>query len=306
MGSAGRTMARTTGARVVRTTIAALTALAVLALAGACADAPEAGPPAAVVVAEPVAVDKASPPAVPAPPAADLAALPVVDLLHVVPGLPGTDGLPQRANDDPALGRWQTAVVVRDTAARAAPAGTPVGVVPALTLEVRTTLPVIDQRGRWLRVMVATRSALPSQDVAQVNGRSVWIDAGDTEAAGTDWTIAVDVAAQTITVDDGTTTHVLPVKATGAPATPTPHVPAFLLGTRWLEPGTTTPRVLLLSTQSETIDHYDKPTGTAVTAIHTTTLRGTGAVSNGCVRVSDEVLDLVWQAPAGTVVTTVG
>ncbi|KRD45638.1 hypothetical protein ASE38_06910 [Cellulomonas sp. Root930] len=299
-------MARTTGARVVRTTIAALTALAVLALAGACADAPEAGPPAAVVVSEPVAVDKASPPAVPAPPAADLAALPVVDLLHVVPGLPGTDGLPQRANDDPALGRWQTAVVVRDTAARAAPAGTPVGVVPALTLEVRTTLPVIDQRGRWLRVMVATRSALPSQDVAQVNGRSVWIDAGDTEAAGTDWTIAVDVAAQTITVDDGTTTHVLPVKATGAPATPTPHVPAFLLGTRWLEPGTTTPRVLLLSTQSETIDHYDKPTGTAVTAIHTTTLRGTGAVSNGCVRVSDEVLDLVWQAPAGTVVTTVG
>ena len=154
--------------------------------------------------------------------------------------------------------------------------------------------------------MVATRSALPSQDVAQVNGRSVWIDSGDTEAAGTDWTIAVDVAAQTITVDDGTTTHVLPVKATGAPATPTPHVPAFLLGTRWLEPGTTTPRVLLLSTQSETIDHYDKPTGTAVTAIHTTTLRGTGAVSNGCVRVGDEVLDLVWQAPAGTVVTTVG
>ncbi|WP_421735225.1 murein L,D-transpeptidase [Cellulomonas sp.] len=291
---------------MVRTTIAALTALAVLALAGACADAPVADPPADVVVAAPVAVDKASAPAVPAPPAADLATLPVVDLLHVVPGLPGTDGLPQRANDDPSLGRWQTAVVVRDTAARAAPAGTPLGVVPALTLEVRTTLPVIDQRGRWLRVMVATRGALPSQDVAQVNGRSVWIDSADTEAAGTDWTIQVDAAAQTITVDDGTTTHVLPVKATGSPATPTPHVPAFLLGTRWLEPGTTTPRVLLLSTQSETIDHYDKPTGTAVTAIHTTTLRGTGAVSNGCVRVGDDVLDLVWQAPAGTVVTTVG
>jgi hypothetical protein len=279
----------------------------VAALAGACAQEQTVATPAApVVVTAPVAVAKAAAPAVPPPPPADLAALPVIDLLHVVPGLPGLDGLTQRENTDPALGRWQTVVVARDTAGRAAPAGAPVGVVPALTLEVRTTLPVIDQRGRWLRVMVATRGALPSEDVTQTNGRSVWIDSADTEATGTDWSIQVDAAAQTITVDDGTTTHVLPVTATGAPGTPTPHVPAFLVGTRWLEPGTTTPRVLLLSTQSESIDHYDKPTGTAVTAIHTTTLRGTGAVSNGCVRVGDDVLDLVWQAPAGTVVTTVG
>lgn len=295
-------MTRTTGEQMTRTGRATVAALAVLALAGACADAP---PPAPVVVAAPVAVEKVAAPVVPPPPAADLTALPVIDLLHVVPGLPGIDGLTQRENPDPSLGRWQTVVVVRDTAGRVAPAGAAVGVVPALTLEVRTTLPVIDQRGRWLRVMVATRGALPSQDVAQVNGRSVWIDSTDTEAAGTDWSIQVDTAAQTITVDDGTTVHVLPVTATGAPDSPTPHVPAFLIGTRWLEPGTTTPRVLLLSTQSETIDHYDKPTGTAVTAIHTTTLRGTGAVSNGCVRVGDDVLDLVWQAPAGTIVTTV-
>lgn len=284
---------------------ATTTAVLVAVLAGACAQGP-ATPAAPVLVAAPVAVEKLAAPAVPPPPAADLSALPVIDLLHVVPGLPGLDGLTQRENPDPALGRWQTVVVVRETAGRVAPAGAAVGVVPPLTLEVRTTLPVIDQRGRWLRVMVATRGALPSQDVAQTNGRSVWIDSADTEAAGTDWSIQVDVAAQTITVDDGTTAHVLPVKATGAPGTPTPHVPAFLVGTRWLQPGTTTPRVLLLSTQSETIDHYDKPTGTAVTAIHTTTLRGVGAVSNGCVRVGDDVLDLVWQAPAGTVVTTVG
>ena len=292
-----------------RSALAALAALAVIALAAACADAPAATPaaaPAPVVVTAPVAVEKAAAPTVPAPPAADLGTLPVIDLLHVVPGLPGIDGLTQRENADPSLGRWQTVVVVRDTAGRVAPAGAAVGVVPPLTLEVRTTLPVIDQRGRWLRVMVATRGALPSQDVAQTNGRSVWIDSADTEPAGTDWSIQVDTAAQTITVDDGTTTHVLPVKATGAPGTPTPHVPAFLVGTRWLQPGSTTPRVLLLSTQSESIDHYDKPTGTAVTAIHTTTLRGAGAVSNGCVRVGDDVLDLVWQAPAGTVVTTLG
>ena len=289
----------------MRTTV---TRRVVAVLAGACAQAArDPGGPAPVVVAAPVAVEKAAAPVgrrrrpPPTwPPCRSSTSC------TSCPACRASTGSRQRENADPALGRWQTVVVVRDTAGRVAPGGAAVGVVPALTLEVRTTLPVIDQRGRWLRVMVATRGALPSQDVAQTNGRSVWIDAADTQAAGTDWSIQVDTAAQTITVDDGTTTHVLPVTATGAPDTPTPHVPAFLLGTRWLEPGTTTPRVLLLSTQSESIDHYDKPTGTAVTAIHTTTLRGMGAVSNGCVRVGDEVLDLVWQAPAGTVVTTVG
>ncbi|MBO3102174.1 hypothetical protein [Cellulomonas fengjieae] len=84
-----------------------MAALAVLVLAGACTDTLPAG---TTVVAAPVAVEKAPAPPVPAPPAADLSTLPVVDPLHVVPGLPGTDGLPQRPNDDPALGRWQTAV----------------------------------------------------------------------------------------------------------------------------------------------------------------------------------------------------
>ena len=265
-------------------------------------------PPAApVVVAAPVTVAKAAAPVVPPPPAADLGALPVIDLLHVVPGLPGLDGLHAAENADPALGRWRTVVVVRDTAGRVAPAGAAVGVVPPLTLEVRTTLPVIDQRGRWLRVMVATRGALPSQDVT-ADQRPQRLDRRRGHGGGGHR--LVDPGGHRRADDHASTTarrrHVLPVTATGAPATPTPHVPAFLVGTRWLEPGTTTPRVLLLSTQSESIDHYDKPTGTAVTAIHTTTLRGTGAVSNGCVRVGDEVLDLVWQAPAGTVVTTVG
>lgn len=294
---------------MARTKVATLLATSVLLLVGACAGDPsavEAHPAPVVKVAAPITVSKVAAPAVAAAPAADLAALPVTDPVHVVAGLPSTDGLTQRASDDPSLGRWQTAVIVRDTAARVAPGGAAVGVVPALTLQVRTTLPVIDQRGRWLRVMLATRGALPSQDVTQVNDRSAWIDSADTETAGTSWSVRVDTAAQTITVDDGTTTHVMPVKATGSPTKPTPHVPAFIVGTHWLEPGTTTPRVLLLSSQSEVMDDYDKKSGTSTTAIHTTTLSGRGEVSNGCVRVADDVLDLLWQAPAGTVVTTVG
>ena len=259
-------------------------------------------PPAApVVVRTPVAVPKAAVPAPPVLAPVDLSALPVVDPRNLVPGLPGTDGLEQRRDGD---GTWQTATVVRDTAGYDAMYGTPVATVPAQTLDVPTVLPVVDQRGGWLRVLVAARSTLPSQDVAQVNGRSVWIRADDTVASGTSWRLHLDLAALTLTIDDGTTTSTVPVKAVGAPATPTPAVPQFVVGSQWEQPGTYTPRVLLLSSQSETIDVYDTRTGTSATAIHTSPFARTGPISNGCIRVSDEVLDLLWgNVPPGTLLT---
>ncbi|MFC0712833.1 L,D-transpeptidase family protein [Cellulomonas biazotea] len=281
-------------------------ALVVAALVVVAGCAPVTDPPvvAPVVVALPVAVEKVAAPPPPAP--VDLTTLPVVDVLHVVPGLPGTDGLSPLENSDTALGRWRTVTVTEPAAAYATVGGPAVGVVPTTVLGAPHVLPVVDEASGWVRVLVATRGALPSEDRAQVNGRTAWIRTSATQPSGTDWSVVVDVAAQTLTVDDGTSVRTFPVLATGAPDTPTPHGLAFLLGLRWEEPGTTTPRVLPLSTQSETIDHYDVPTGTAVTAIHTTTLRGRGPVSNGCVRVTDDVVDVLWQAPAGTVVTTVG
>lgn len=287
-----------------RATAAAVVAVLVAGLSGCATDDPVAAAPAPVELAAPVAVAKAAAPAPPAP--VDLATLPVIDVLHVVPGLPGSDGLTPLENDDPALGRWRTVVVSEPTAVYAGVGGPAVGVLPTDVLGAANVLPVVDEAAGWVRVLLATRGALPRDDRAQVNGRTGWVRTTDLVPAGTDWSVVVDVAAQTLTVDDGSAVRTFPVLATGAPATPTPHGLAFLLGLRWSEPGTTTPRVLPLSTQSETIDHYDKPTGTAVTAIHTTTLRGRGAVSNGCVRVTDDVLDVLWQAPAGTVVTTVG
>lgn len=39
------------------------------------------------------------------------------------------------------------------------------------------------------------------------------------------------------------------------------------------------------------------------TAFHSTTLRSRGEVSNGCVRLADDVLDVLWRTvPAGTLV----
>ena len=278
-------------------------ALLVVALAGCAAPtSPTAGSQAPVVVVHhDVTVPKS--PAPSPEPRPDLTALTTIDPVHVVPGLLGLDGLSQLENDDPALGRWRTALVLRDTAAYDAPHGTPVGVLPARTLGVGTVVPVVDARDGWLRVMVAARGALPSKDPARVNGRTAWVRASDTARAGTDWRVSVDRAAQTVTIDDGrdVTTH--PVLATGSSSRPTPTAPQFVVGTFWDQPGTTTPRVILLSTQSETMDDYDKRTGTSATAFHTTTLRSRGEVSNGCIRVSDGVLDLLWQrVPAGTLV----
>lgn len=284
----------------VRATTAVVVGLATL---GGCAPSPV-GPPEPVVLRAPVDVPKAAvpPPAAPAP--ADLAALVVAEPRNVIPGLPGAADLEQRRNDDPALGTWQTATVLRDTAGYDAVNGTPVATVPAVTLDVPTVLPVVDRRGGWLHVLLATRSALPSQDVTQVNARSAWIRAQDTAPAGTSWRLHLDRAALALTIDDGTTTTTVPVKAVGAPGTPTPAVPQFVVGSQWEQPGTYTPRVLLLSSQSETIDVYDHATGTSATAIHTSPFARTGPISNGCVRVSDEVLDMLWgKVPPGTVLT---
>lgn len=269
-----------------------------LTLAG-CVASPSA-PRVAEVTAPPVA-HKSAVPAPPALPPVDLTALPVAEPRNVVPGLPGTDGLEQLRDPD---GTWQTVTVVRDTAGYDAVDGTPVATVPAVTLDVPTVLPVIDRRGGWVRALVATRSALPSQDPALVNGRSVWLRAADTTASGTRWRLHLDRAALTLTIDDGTASRTVPVKAVGAPATPTPPVVQFVVGSQWVQPGTYTPRVLLLSSQSETMDAYDRATGTSATAIHTSPFARTGAISNGCVRVGDDVLDLLWdRVPAGTVVT---
>nr|WP_243861098.1 L,D-transpeptidase [Cellulomonas uda] len=256
-----------------------------------------------VVVRDDVAATKVAVPAPTPPPRLDLTALTTVDPLHVVAGLPGLDGLTQLENDDPALGRWRTATVLRDTAAHAAPDGPAVGVLPARTLEVPTTVPVVDARPGWLRVMVAARGAWPSQDPTRVNQRTAWVRTADTARSGTDWRLTVDTAAQTLTVDDGSGPSTYPVLATGSAARPTPPGPQFVVGTFWAEPGTTTPRVVLLSSQSETMDAYDTRTRTSATAFHSTTLRSRGEVSNGCVRLADDVLDVLWRTvPAGTLV----
>lgn len=293
-------MGRMTSRRRLRRRSVAVV-LAALALVAGCGTPPASAPPDLVVVRAAVVPDKQRAPEPAAAP--DLSTLLVVEPRVVVPGLPGPEGAEPVRTDD----GWETVTVLRDTAAYDAPDGEAVGVLPALTLRYPTVLPVVGRQSGWVRVMVASRAALPSEDADRVNHRTAWIRVRDTRAGKTSWHLTVDLSDQTLTVDDGKRTRVLPVLATGRPgATPTPSGLQFVVGPFWDQPGTTTPRVILLSTQSETMDAYDRRTGTSASAIHTTTLRATGQVSNGCVRVTDEVLDVLWhRVPAGTLVDVV-
>jgi hypothetical protein len=291
------------GVRPVRAAAAAIVTVALASVTGCAAtSAPTAAPTVITVVErEPVDVAKIAVPA--PPPAVDLADLTLIDPKHVVAGLPGLGDRTQLENEDASLGRWRTARVVRDTAAYDEPYGAPVGMLPERTFAVPTVVPVVEVAPGWVRVMVAARGALPSSDASRVNERTAWVRAADTAPGGTDWRITVDTAGQTMTVDDGTGPVTYPVIATGSPARPTPAGPQFVVGTFWEDPGSVTPRVVLLSSQSETLDDYDRATGTSATAIHTTTLASGGEISNGCVRVADEVLDVLWHAvPPGTLV----
>ncbi len=297
--------ARPHGAGVDGLIAAGLVALvaSVVAVVSGCAAPAGTAPSAAVVVesAPVVAAKSAVPPPELGP---DLSGLPTVYHVNVIPGLPGMDGLTPLRNDDPASGVWRLARVIRDTAAYDAPDGSPLGTLRTHTFQALTTLPVVDATDDgWLRVMVPARAALPSQDPSLVNNRTAWIRERDTEATGTDWRLTVDTAAQTLTIDDGTGPRVMPVIATGSPSRPTPKGLQYVVGTFWEQPGTYTPLTILLSSQSEAIDDYDRKTGTSATAIHTTPLKSRGEVSNGCIRVSPEVLALLWKkVPAGALV----
>ena len=54
-------------------------------------------------------------------------------------------------------------------------------------------LPVVDEAPGWVRVLLATRGALPREDRAQVNGRTGWVRTTDLMPSGTDWSVVVDV-----------------------------------------------------------------------------------------------------------------
>ena len=159
-----------------------------------------------------------------------------------------------------------------------------VGLVPATTpiTGERTTLPVLAQRGRWLKVMLPGRP----------NGHSGWILESATSRAVTDWHIVIDTTRRQVTVylrgkDVRTLEGVV-----GKPSTPTPTGQFFVeesVALRTTDVGA--PFALALSARSNVLQEFDG--GPGQIALHGLAnvggVPGT-AVSHGCIRLDDAAI----------------
>lgn len=224
----------------------------------------------------------------------DLAGLPRVDVFAVVPALP--------VDVDPT-GAF-TGELVRAAADLvpifADPTAPPVAALPRDDLYDGTTLPVVEKQEHWVRVLLAGRSAVPSQgNPAQLSG---WLRTADVESTTTTETIEVDIAARTLDIVDagGARERVAADFAWGTDATPTPRGRTFVMLVR-AEPSFGYTRghpLVYLGVQSPTLDGFGGAS-VAVTAFHYHD-QHSGAISNGCIRLDAAAIDRLAQLPTGT------
>jgi len=224
----------------------------------------------------------------------DLSGLPRTDVFAVVPALPV----------DPDPGGAFTGELVRASAdlvpVFADPTAAPVAALPRDDAYDGTTLPVVERQENWVRVLLAGRSAVPSQgDPAQLSG---WLRVADLQFTPTTQTIEVDIAARTLDIvgADGARERVAEDFAWGTDATPTPRGRTFVMLVR-AEPSFGYTRghpLVYLGVQSPTLDGFGGAT-VAVTAFHYHDSHS-GAISNGCIRLDAAAIDRLAQLPTGT------
>lgn len=157
-------------------------------------------------------------------------------------------------------------------------------------------VPIVEQRGDWLRVLV---SDLP-------NGRSGWIARQGTQVGGNDFKITVDIAKRHITVTQAGKVVRRITAAVGEQGTPTP-TGEFAVTDRinFTDQGSVYGccALALSAHQTRTAPGW---TGSDRVAIHATPSKGSigNAATNGCMRVADD--DASWlmtTIPMGTIVT---
>jgi hypothetical protein len=222
----------------------------------------------------------------------DLSGLPAVDVFAVIPELP-LDADPTAATTGlvatPAAG---TVPVFAD------PTAAPVATLAAHQTYDGTVVPVVAKYADWVQVLLVGRETVPSS--GQVSG---WMRMSDVTLAPRDAHVEVSLSARTIDiVGAGGTERVATDFAWGAPDTPTPIGRAFVMMTR-TAPDLSYTRghpLVYLSAQSPTLGDFGGA-DVAVTAFHYHDDRS-GDISNGCIRVSADVIERLAQLPEGTVV----
>jgi lipoprotein-anchoring transpeptidase ErfK/SrfK len=213
-------------------------------------------------------------------------------------------GAPSASGNRVAVPRAQElAALLSSHKIRAAPRATShlLGVVPAITpiTHVRTVLPVLAHRGRWLKVRLPGRP----------NGHSGWITSTGTRHWSTSWRLIVNRAQRRVFVyRSGRQVRVLEA-VVGKPSTPTPSGQFFVeesIALRSYDVGA--PYALALSARSQVLQEFDG--GPGQIAFHGLSnvggVPGT-AVSHGCIRLGDDVMRwLVVRIGPGTPVTVTG
>lgn len=166
--------------------------------------------------------------------------------------------------------------------------------IPARTpLGAPTTLPVTDDQGDWLRVLLPGRP----------NGRAGWVRAAEVDLTATDWRLEVSLTGHTLTVFRGLMQVAQHPVGVGKSVTPTPRGTWFV--TDLLRPadpdGPYGPYAFGLSARSDVLTTFAG--GDGQIGLHgNDDPAGIGQdVSAGCLRLDDDVVtELARQLPLGT------
>lgn len=223
----------------------------------------------------------------------DTSSLPSVDVFGIHPALP-VDGDPFGA-----LTEWRVRSSGASAPVFADPTGAPVAALPRDYEYGGTTVPVIERQDHWVKVLLVGREAIPSQgNPAQLAG---WLRVVDVEFSTGDTVVEVSLSARTVDiVRAGVVERIASDFGSGEQASPTPVGRAFIMTTR-IEPSFGYTRgnpISYLSVQSSTLDGF-AGADVAITAFHYHDARS-GAISNGCIRVTAEATQALATLPDGT------
>ncbi len=196
-------------------------------------------------------------------------------------------------------GEWLYAVVTRPTTAFRAPGDDPIAPFGLKNVNGHATVfsvlgAVVDRRCRpvWLHVELPLRP----------NGETGYVAARDVSLGSVETRVVVDLSRRLVTLYRDGKAVLRARAAIGAPSTPTP-TGRFYVNQRLIAPdpsGPYGPAAIGISAFSDV--EQDWAQGGPI-AIHGTNDPGSigGAVSHGCIRVENAVLErLFWAVPAGT------
>ncbi|MCF7548755.1 L,D-transpeptidase [Pseudonocardia sp. WMMC193] len=237
--------------------------------------------PAADGGAAPVA---AAAPGAAAPVAVDPATLPESTTYTALPGA-APDPAPDRATDG------RVAHPVRETVVHDAPNGTPIARMPVTQIG-DTWLPVVEQQGDWVRVL------LPSRPESSTG----WLSTADLDIKTTPYRIEVHLGSRTLALFRDGVQQAQWTVGIGKESAPTPTGRTFLLGAFTDAKQKFSPVILPLGTHSPTHDTFGGGPGTV--AIHTWPTADVfgQASSDGCIRVPADALRQLSTVPLGTLV----